>query len=189
MSTTLTERHPRSDAALIARIAAGDDGALAALYDRHGALAFGLAHAIVGDTTLAADVVADAFARGWTEAASIDASRISVVGWLMGLVRQCALATSRRRRADPGPRDARRARHARDLRADAPRALPALARLLDDQRQVLTLAYFGGLTLGEIADVLHEPETRVRRLLRSAVDVLRADGAVPSSEPHLLTGV
>ncbi len=188
MSQTLST--DSTDAELIARLALGEERALAEVYDRHSAVAFGLARAIVRDAADAEEVVADCFAQMWRTAASFDPSRGSVVAWVTTIVRTRALDLIRaqRRRArvlddaaimdadervagtpsagDTPDRDVERA-EARDL------VRRSLADLPDAQRRVLELAYFGGMSQSEIAAFLSEPLGTVKTRMRAGLEKLR----------------
>src|SRR5215211_4581650 len=85
----------RDDDALLAAIQARDDEALAALYDRYGRLAFGLAHRLLGERGVAEDVVQEAFLNVWRRAAGFEVGRGSARSWLMSIVHN--LAIDRRR--------------------------------------------------------------------------------------------
>lgn len=179
-----------TDAELIARLALGEDRALAELYDRHSPVAFSLARAIVRDVADAEEVVADCFAQMWRTAATFDPGRGSVVAWVTTIVRTRALDLIRaqRRRArvlddavvmgedervaatpsagDTPDRDLERA-EARDL------VRRSLADLPDVQRRVLELAYFGGMSQSEIAEFLSEPLGTVKTRMRAGLEKLR----------------
>src|SRR5919108_2027252 len=94
----LTSRGTESDTSVVARMAAGDDRALAELYDRHGALVFSLAHAILGEAADAEETTADVFLQVWRGAATFDPTRASVAAWLTMVVRSRALDRLRARR-------------------------------------------------------------------------------------------
>lgn len=179
-----------TDAELVARLALGEDRALAELYDRHSAVAFSLARAIVRDVADAEEVVADCFAQVWRTAASFDPGRGSVVAWVTTIVRTRALdlirAQRRRARvlddaavlgedervaATPSPGDT----PDRDLERAETRELVrrSLADLPDAQRRVLELAYFGGMSQSEIADFLSEPLGTVKTRMRAGLEKLR----------------
>jgi RNA polymerase sigma-70 factor (ECF subfamily) len=170
-----------SDAALVARIAGGDESALGALFDIHGPAAYSLAYAITGEARAAEKAAADAFADFWRKARSFDPERASVAGWLAARVRDYAVAVRRSSgakrgtgilaAASPGllsatPTEPERAARARSVAS-------ALAGLPATQRRILELAYFGGLTTREIALELNEPVARIGENLRRALDVLR----------------
>lgn len=149
-----------SDAALVARLVAGDARALGTLYDRHGAVAYGLAFAITAHEETAEQVVAAAFAQLWREAQSYDAGRMTFLAWMTTIVRQHAL-TERRALRPTGVAMP-------PSRGDS-RLLDSLA---PEQRRVVELAFFDGYTRGEIAVTLQLTEGAVGELLRSAADRL-----------------
>lgn len=176
----MTERR-LDDATLAARLAAGDEAALAEVYDRYGAQAYGLAYALVRDPEIAEDVVAEAFWQLWCGAHSYDPARGSLGAWLCTLVRSRALdrlRAERRREArqeraavapaliDPPEDVAEHNERAAQIRA-------ALAALPEPQRQVVELAYFEGLTQSEIAARLAAPLGTVKTRLRLALETLR----------------
>lgn len=177
-----------TDAEIVARLALGEERALGELYDRHGAVAYSLACAIVRDATDAEEVVADAFAQMWRGAAAFDPQRGTVAAWITTIVRTRSLDLLRaqRRRArvldevlaeegnspgTPSPEDTpdRNAERAevRDLVRRSLADLPA------PQRRVLELAYFGGLSQSEIAEMLSEPLGTVKTRMRAGLDKLR----------------
>ncbi len=179
-----------SDAAIVARAAAGDERALAALYDRHAGLAYRLALAIVGDSSDAEEVVADAFAQVWRSAGTFDATRGSTAAWISTITRTRALdlLRARKRRAQALDRVALLGDAAVDeglapaadaadhgAEADEARVLVArsLAELPTPQRRVIELAYFGGLSQSEIAAHLSEPLGTVKTRTRAAMEKLR----------------
>jgi RNA polymerase sigma-70 factor, ECF subfamily len=181
------------DGALILAAAAGDERAVARLYDRHGATLYAVAYRIVGEAADAEEVVAEAFAQAWRDAARFDAARGSVAAWLTMIVRSRALdlvrARTRRTRAttaaageEPGTAPAMGSRHEDPAeRVDAgerrERVRAALAILAPPQRQAIELAFFEGLSQSEIAERLHEPlgtvKTRVRLGMQKLRDALR----------------
>jgi RNA polymerase sigma-70 factor (ECF subfamily) len=178
-----------SDAALVARIAGGDESALGALFDIHGRAAYSLAYAITGEAGAAEKAAADAFAELWRKARSFDPERASVAGWLAARVRDYAVAARRsngvRRGANAvsalapdfvGPLDAEPGRAER-----ARMVVSALTELPATQRRILELAYFGGLTTREIALELNEPEATIDENLRRALDVLRLTLGAPGA--------
>jgi RNA polymerase sigma-70 factor (ECF subfamily) len=132
------------------------------LYDRHGAVAYGLAFAITSHEATAEQAVADAFAQLWREAPSYDAGRMTFLAWMTTIVRQRALD---RRRSLPSTNMATSA-----ARGDS-RLLDTLA---PEQRRVVELAFFDGYSRGEIAVTLQLTEGAVGELLRSAADRLKS---------------
>ncbi len=179
-----------TDAELLKRLALGEGRSLGELYDRHSATAYSLARAIVHDAADAEEVVAEAFAQMWRTAASFDPDRGSVVAWVTTIVRTRALDLIRaqRRRArvlddavltandeaiagaaaggDTPDREVERA----ETRALVRRSL---ADLPAPQRRVLELAYFGGMSQSEIAELLKEPLGTVKTRMRAGLEKLR----------------
>src|SRR4051794_560146 len=91
------------EAGLVARIARGDGAALAALYDRHGRPAYGLALRVTANPTLAEDAVQEAFCAVWRQASSYQRGRGTVASWLFSLVHHKAVDVVRRERARQRP--------------------------------------------------------------------------------------
>jgi RNA polymerase sigma-70 factor, ECF subfamily len=160
-----------SDEILIAQVAQGDKAALETLYDRHAAIVLGVCLKILGDRTTAETVLQETFWRVWQSAASDEPGRGSFTGWLFRLARNLALDAYRRNRIRPQAmagsgdtrpildripdRDMSVAEQAQsDL--DARQVRNALAILPREQRQVIEMAYFYGLTRHQIAEATRE---------------------------------
>jgi RNA polymerase sigma factor (sigma-70 family) len=153
-----------SDEALVALVARGEEDALAALYDRFGRTAYGLALRVVRDPALAEDVVQEAFLSLWRTAGRFVPERSRAGTWLLTLVHRRAVDLVRReerRRVEPlelAPEAAdATAQEAPWLRLERERVQAALARLPDAQREAIELAYYGGFTQAELADRLGQP--------------------------------
>jgi RNA polymerase sigma-70 factor (ECF subfamily) len=153
-----------SDEALVALVARGEEDALAALYDRFGRTAYGLALRVVRDPALAEDVVQEAFLSLWRTAGRFVPERSRAGTWLLTLVHRRAVDLVRReerRRVEPlelAPEAAdATAQEAPWLRLERERVQAALARLPDTQREAIELAYYGGFTQAELADRLGQP--------------------------------
>lgn len=169
------------DAALLVLIAGGDEQALAALYDRHGARAFSLALRILGDPEAAEEVVLDVFWSVWQHAGTFTPERGRFTTWLYAMIRNRAIDQLRRRRArplqapeiEPESREAAAADPAVETLAEreelAQAIREAMATLPESQRRVLELAYFHGWTHREIAEYLGEPLGTVKSRLRLAL--------------------
>jgi RNA polymerase sigma-70 factor (ECF subfamily) len=187
---------------LVARMSAGDDGALAQLYDRWSRAVYALVMHLVRDGDDAEDVLEETFWQAWRQASRYEASRGEVGTWLLTIARSRALDRLRARRRlreepltpvmvnDPetlgakgDPSRGAELAEQRTLVAGALRALPP------EQRQVLELAYYGGLSQTEIADRTGQPlgtvKTRARlaiQKLRESLAALRAGAGEPSRE-------
>jgi len=175
---------PHDDADLVARLSLGDEAALEKLYQRYGASCFALAKRIVVDRQLAEDVVQQSFLALWS-GNSYQPSRGSVGNWLLAVTHNKAVDTvrregSRRKRitseqalvemaaTGPGPED--EAWHR--LRAEHTRA--ALRDLPVEQREVVLLAYYGGYTQREIAEMTGLPLGTVKTRTLAAMRALRS---------------
>lgn len=178
MSHSPDARSSTADAALVAKLAGGDERALATLYDRFGAVAYGLAYTITAHAPTAESAVADAFAQLWRDAHLYDARRMSLQGWLTTVVRSAALEARAAAQSLAG--SSAREGVVAPL-ADAPPAAagwepPAriLAALTAEQRRLVELAFLRGHTREEIARLLQMTEASVAAQLRLAADALRA---------------
>jgi RNA polymerase sigma-70 factor (ECF subfamily) len=172
------------DRSYLLRLQARDEAGLAALYDAYGALLFSVALRIVGRSEDAEDVVQETWLQVWRSAATYDPRRGTVAAWLVTLVRSRALDRWR----SLGSR--RRAEDAAELAATPPpepvephaatvhsqlqgRLSAALLSLTSEQRQVLELAYFRGLSQSEIAAQLDRPLGTVKSWTRQGLMRLR----------------
>lgn len=179
----------QSDDELVALIVARNEGAFRLLYDRYADLVYSVAMRVLADSAAAQDVVQDVFLRFWRFPQSFDPERGRFMSWLLSVARNRAVdevrARGRRRLHElppvegaDDPVDEAAADPARlaVLSAERREIRTALHTLPDEQRQVIELAYFAGLTQQEIAAQLQTPlgtiKTRVRlgmRKLRFAI--------------------
>jgi RNA polymerase sigma factor (sigma-70 family) len=168
------------DEALPALVARGDEDALAALYDRFGRVAYGLAFRVLRDQALAQDAVQDAFLAAWRTAASFDPARGKASTWLLTLVHRRAVDVVRREdRRRAGPLDDAPAAsgdatdETAELREQRRTVQAALAQLPPEQREALELAYYGGLTPSELAERLGVPLGTIKSRMFAALSRLR----------------
>ena len=178
-----------SDEAVVALAARSDEVALAELYDRYGRAAYGLALRVLRDEALAEDAVQEAFLAIWRGASRFIPERAKASTWIMTLVHRRAVDLVRReerRRTDPLPEaepgsGGPSAADTAWLRLERERVQAALAKLPDQQREAIELAYYGGFTQSELAERLGEPLgtiksrmfaglARLRELLETTVD-------------------
>lgn len=188
--------HTPDDADLITAIAAGDAAALDQLYVRYRPAAFATAYAVLRDPGAAEDTVHDAFLGVWRGAASFRPERGSLRGWLLTIVRNAAMDHLRARRFTLQPtveidQIERRGHVSEDvshevvLAADARRVRAAMRTLPPAQRDAIELAFFGGLTHGEIAARTGLPLGTVKGRLRLGLRRLRRDlGDLTPSGPR-----
>ncbi len=176
------------DAGLIAAAAAGDEGALASLYDRHASALLGVALRILKSRQDAEDLVHDVFVEAWQRAGDFDASRGSVRSWL--LVRARSRSVDRLRSLEAARRRGLLARaEIEDGEAsvepvwdglDRARAKRALDALPETQRALVELAYFEGLTCSEMATRCGIPIGTVKSRLSAGMAKLRKEFVEPS---------
>ena len=171
------------DNELIRRVAAGDNIALMALYDRCNRQAFGLAFRILGDAATAEEVVQDAFLSLWRNAKSFDTGRGGVKTWLLTIVHNRSIDRIRAAKSRASTVELEIADYAGiasdpwdDVtdRLDGAQVREAVAELPDDQRSAIELAYFQGLTHQEIAARTGLPLGTVKGRLRLGLRKLAA---------------
>lgn len=177
-----------SDSDLLQRIADDDDAALRVLYRRYSGLVYSLAWRMLGDQTRAEEVLQETFIRVWRAAITFDATRGRAEAWVVTIARNLALTALRKSRdasvedhldeaaaiadGQDGPEQAAVSNDRRRI------VQAAVAQLPENQRQVVLLAYFDGLTHNEIAERTGEPlgtvKSRLRLALRRLQGTLRA---------------
>jgi len=169
------------------RLIAGEEGALNEIYDQFSSFVYGLALRVIGDARAAEDVSQDVFVSVWERPDAFDPHRGSLRTWLGTLAHRRAVdhvrrEEARRRRAI---KDAARPVSTPDVEemalalVTAERVRSALDTLPDEQRRAIQLAYFGGKTYRQVAEVLGIPEgtakSRLRLGLRRIADVLETE--------------
>jgi RNA polymerase sigma-70 factor (ECF subfamily) len=163
----------------------GDARAFEVIYERHSAAAFSLAYRMMGTRAGAEDVTQDAFLSLWRSGARYDRARGSVRTWVLGIVHHRAIDALRRatvhdkrRASDEGIEERFEARERTDVEAarreEAGAVRGALSSLPADQSQVIELAYFGGFTHTEIADMLEAPVGTVKGRMRLGLKKMKA---------------
>ncbi len=144
------------DKDLVRRVAAGDERALSELYDRYLRPVYATGVRLLGDASLAEELVQDAFTSVWRGAKSYESERASFSTWLYRIARNRAVDLDRRRRVRPvsvgeGPLQAVPGGPEPEAGVDGWDVARALSRIPHEHREVLTLAYFEGLTQREIS--------------------------------------
>src|SRR5215207_5861708 len=157
-----------ADEDLMQLVRGGDARAFEVVYDRHSSAAFSLAYRMVGNRAAAEDVVQEALLSAWRSGGRYDRARGSVRTWLLGIVHNRAidalrrsLVHDRRRASDEGIEERFEARDRTDVevarREEARHVHRALTSLPEDQRRTIELAYFGGFSHSQIAEMLDAP--------------------------------
>lgn len=178
-------RSNADDVALIRRMVDADETALGALYDRWVNSLYSLVLHLLKDPDDAEDVVEETFWQAWRKASSYEPSRGAVSTWLLTIGRHKALdriRAKKRHREDPVGQD----RTLADIASMAPdpsedmegaelraNVRTALGGLPEEQRQVLELAYFNGMSQTEIAEATEQPLGTVKTRMRLAMQKLR----------------
>ncbi len=174
-----------SDQELVALAREANADAFEVIYDRHATAAFSLARRICGTRAMAEDVVQDAFLSFWRRLDRYDAARGELRSWLLRIVHNGAIDRLRgsrlhegRRVGDDGIEERLQAPERTDLeveqREQAREVRGALEALPSEQRQVVELAYFDGLTHTQIASLLDLPVGTVKGRMRLALSKLGA---------------
>ena len=180
------------DLELARRIQSGDSAAVGELYDRYAGIALAVGLRVLRDRELAEDVVHDAFVTVWQKIGRFDAERGSLRSWLLSIVRNRAIDRLRRTRPTEDVADAD---DRSMLRTSANPTWDAVVRTLDttelrqavdglpaEQREAVELAYFGGHTYREVAQIVGIPEGTAAGRLRLALAKLRASLTPPIPE-------
>jgi RNA polymerase sigma-70 factor, ECF subfamily len=183
------------DEALVQRMAAGDDQALGALYDRWHPVVHGVVARLLRQPDDVEDVVEETFWQAWRQASRFDRTRGAVQTWLLTIARSRALdrvRALRRRREEPLEGDdgqvvvqqAAEGDPGLDAEASERRTIvvAALSGLPPEQREALELGYFGGLSQTEIAERTGQPLGTVKTRMRLALQKLRSQLQVLGSE-------
>jgi RNA polymerase sigma-70 factor (ECF subfamily) len=186
-----TKPHPAAlerlaDEDLMTLVDDKDPDAFEVFYDRHGGAAYSLAHRIVGDPGVAEDVTQEAFLSIWRSRARYDAARGSVRAWALGIVRNRAI-DALRRASRPAPKldlddeaaietqpAVARTETEAIRRETAGRLRQALGLLPREQSQVIELAYFGGFSHSEIAEMVGAPLGTIKGRMRLGLEKIRA---------------
>jgi RNA polymerase sigma-70 factor, ECF subfamily len=189
---TAAARVPEQDwATLVHAIAAGDQLALHALYDRANRIVFTLSLRITASPETAEELTVDVFHDIWRRASTYDPANGTVVAWIMNQTRSRAIDRlrfeTRKKRtqigsaqpladAEPDPRDVL------ELREQGALLRTALAALTSDERLAIETTFFGGLTHVEAANRLNQPLGTIKSRIRSGLHKLRDALAVESGD-------
>jgi RNA polymerase sigma-70 factor, ECF subfamily len=172
-----------NDADLVRRLQRRDPRAMAELYDRYGRLVYALILRVVRDGGIAEDLVQETFLRVWNRVQGFDAERGGLGAWLLAVARNRAIdylrsAAGRMRNAVEVPETDHPAMFA-DMEKElfnsdrVRRVRTALEKLSANQRAVIELAYFEGLSQAEMAERMKQPLGTVKTWVRTALKSLR----------------
>jgi RNA polymerase sigma-70 factor (ECF subfamily) len=173
-----------ADEEVMQLVQSGSPRAFELLYDRHGGAAFSLAYRMVGNRVTAEDVTQEAFLSIWRSRLRYDQARGSVRTWVLGIVHNRAIDAlrrsfvhDRRRETMEGVEERHEAPERTEVEAarreEARSIRSALDTLPDEQRRTIELAYFGGFSHSQIAELLEEPIGTVKGRMRLGLDKMR----------------
>jgi RNA polymerase sigma-70 factor (ECF subfamily) len=169
---------------LMALVGRGNEAAFERLYDELAPLIYGIVHKVVRDASMSDEVTQEIFVEIWRVAPCFDADRGNVRSWSATIAHRRAVDRVR-------SEEARRRREARDHeqsvvdvttdpvaavvddRFDRAEVRGALDELTETQREAITLAYFGGKTYREVAELLDIPEGTAKTRIRDGLIRLR----------------
>ncbi len=166
------------DSLLLTRIQSGDEAAMATLFDRYSKVVYSVALRVLRDPAAAEDVLQDIFMQIWRKPDSFVSSRGSLAGWLAVIARNRSIDSLRRRKPQDSVDEVVLA-SSYNLAEEAERnVMMARARgvivgLPSEQRKVLEMAFFDGLTHSEIAELTGNPLGTVKTRIRTGLLVLR----------------
>jgi RNA polymerase sigma-70 factor (ECF subfamily) len=172
----------RADIALLSRVIARDGRAIGELYDRYSRLLHGLILRILRDRSEAEEVLQEVFVQVWTRADTYNVELGAPVAWLVRIARNRAIdrlrsnnVRARTTEATPPPPPV----ETPEARAVMSEQQRAVARALDalpvEQRQLIELAYFQGLTQSELAERFQLPLGTVKTRVRTGMMTLRRE--------------
>jgi RNA polymerase sigma-70 factor (ECF subfamily) len=176
-----------ADEELMPLVGRKDPEAFEVLYERHGGAAYSLAYRIVGERAAAEEVTQEAFISVWRSGERFDAARGSVRSWLLSIVRNRAIDFLRSRAGkapkldfdDEGALEQRPAAERTEeealRRETAGELRGALGKLPGEQSKVIELAYFGGFSHSEIAEILGLPMGTVKGRMRLGLEKIRGE--------------
>ena len=172
-----------SDRELVERLQGREPQALAELYDRYGRLVYSLILRVVRDTGIAEDLVQETFLRVWNRVQAFDAGKGSIAAWLLAVARNRAIDYLRSAMGrERGALEFEETDHPSlytDMEQDilnsdkTRRVKAAMEKLSANQRQVIELAYFEGLSQTEMAERMGQPLGTVKTWVRAALKNLR----------------
>ena len=167
----------------VVRMAAGDQAALAQLYDATAGRVHALAYRMVGSVPVAEEVVSDVYFQAWRTAGTYDASRSVVLTWLLVLCRSRALDALRARHPSPTgngleefdpPAEACDPQDLLESAERGSRLRECVAALIPVQRQLVALAFYRGYSHSEIAAFARIPLGSVKSHIRNALREIRS---------------
>jgi RNA polymerase sigma-70 factor (ECF subfamily) len=166
---------------LLKRVARGDEAAFGALYDQVAPRIFGLVKRVVRDPAQAEEVTQEVLVEVWRTAARFDATKGTAAGWLFTIARRRAVD---RVRSEQAAADRIRRTATQDVpfdevveeataRVEQQQVRRCLKALTDLQREAITMAYYGGYTYREVAELLDTALPTIKTRMRDGLIRLR----------------
>ncbi len=196
VSSDLDKERDRNDVAplglndLLARVADGDKEAFGELYDHSAPRVLGLVRRLLRDSAQSEEVTQEIFLEVWQNAKRYDSTKGSAITWILTMSHRRAVdrirssQSSRVRDTKIGLRDIETeydsVSESVEIRVEHERVGQALLRLTELQRQAVTLAYYGGYSHSEVAEMLKVPIGTVKTRLRDGMIRLRDELGVAS---------
>jgi len=189
----VTDLQDRKDRDLLERVAGGDHAAFADLFRRYSPAAFGLASRILGERSMAEEVLQEVFLSIWRRAGAFDPARGSVRSWLFAQIHHRSVDVVRREEAERRRTQVDVPRPAADERLDEvveeqwlaarrENIREALGSLPEEQRSMIELAYYRGMTQSQVAAATGVPLGTVKSRTLTAMRRLRDALAGPMME-------
>lgn len=186
-SESMTNLAEATDANLMTLVTQGDQEALEVLYERYSRAVYSFSLRIVGDAQVAEEILQEVFIRAWQQGTSYQATRGSLITWLLSITHNLSIDEVRRRKRRPQKAESE---EPETILASLPDAgigveeevwlaslrgsiQEALQQLPVAQREAIELAYFQGLTQREIAETLGEPLGTIKTRMRLGMLKLR----------------
>lgn len=187
-----------SDADLMKALAAGNPAAMEMLYERYSKPVYSFAYRMISDRDHAEDLMQEAFLRAWRRSNRFSDSRGTLISWLLSITHNIAIDEIRKRQRRPQKAESKEPELLMDtLRdTDAPVDAQAVAatngqvirkvlnEIPENQRVVLELGYFGGLTQREISEKLDVPLGTIKTRMRLALRKLQGSGDLQALVQH-----
>lgn len=167
-----------NEEALVARLRARDDAAVSVLYDMYSPALYGVILQVVKVEEIAEDVLQEAFLKIWKSFESYDAQKGRLFTWMINICRNLAIDKVRSKEyrmknsTDELPSNGHVAYGSTSFNTDHIGVREVVDKLSPDQKQIIDLMYFEGLTQSEIAEEYNIPLGTVKTRARSAVKVL-----------------
>ncbi|HXP40073.1 MAG TPA: sigma-70 family RNA polymerase sigma factor [Candidatus Acidoferrales bacterium] len=167
-----------ADLTIVTGLKAGDQGAMADLYDRYSSVVYAVALRVLGDTGAAEDVLQEVFLQLWRNPNSFNAARGSLASWLAVVTRNRAIDSLRKRRPETDIEDvvlsvAPDLAGAAELARAAEKVRGVMGAMAPAQRSALELAYWEGMSHSEIAEKTGEPLGTIKTRIRAGLIALR----------------